>query len=67
MATDWTKSSGSQTTWSKGSLSTTGFNGREVTNLGAILDDEDYILDDPVLTLDDLKISSQFASSTNWS
>jgi hypothetical protein len=64
--TNWTKPSVNSTNWSDVSKTSTSYEGREVQNLGAVMDDEDYIMDDTVLIMDDEKFSSVYAPPTTW-
>jgi len=64
--TNWTDSTVTATQWSSTALSQTGFNGREIVKLGAIMDDTVYLMDDSVCTIDDLKLQTFVAPATTW-
>ena len=64
-ATNWTNQTTNNTSWSKQSIGSTSFNGREITNLGAIMDDTVYLMDDTVCTMDDMKLNG-YAPATQW-
>jgi len=65
-ATQWTNSTSNSTSWTNGSVSSTAFSGREVANLGVIMDDTAYIMDDSVCTMDDMKLNIGYAPATTW-
>ena len=64
--TTWTPATGNTTTWTKGSTVSTAMQGREISNLGAVMDDTNYIMDDTVLTINDAKLQSFVAPATDW-
>lgn len=66
MATNWTNGASTSTQWSSGTINPTFFSGREVVNLGAIMDDTLYLMDDSICTMDDMKLNSLVAPATSW-
>ncbi len=66
MSTNWSRASENTTQWSSVSIGSTSFQGREVVNLGVIMDDTVYLMDDSVATMDDMKLQSNFAPATSW-
>jgi len=66
VSTDWSNISNTATTWSPGSVSTTTFSGRDVTNLGAIMDDSVYTMDSELINMDDAKLNTGYAPTTDW-
>lgn len=55
------------TNWTNQTIQSTSYQGREVIDKGAIMDDTVYLMDDTVCTMDDLKLSSIIAPATSWS
>lgn len=64
--TNWTPVSGNSTNWSQVATNSTNFGGRETTDMGAILDDTLYTMDSLEITMDDMKLNSYVAPTTNW-
>lgn len=55
-----------QTGWSKVSEPSTSYQGREVVDKSAIMDDTTYTMDSTLINMDDMKLQSNFAPGTSW-
>lgn len=64
--TTWTNSTVTATQWTSTALNATGFNGKEIINLGAKMDDSVYLMDDAVCTMDDMKLNIGGSPPTIW-
>jgi hypothetical protein len=64
--TQWSKPTNTSTSWSKTSISNTQFNKRDISEYKAVMDDTVYTMDSSVINLDDAKLQSITAPSTNW-
>lgn len=65
--TNWSNQTATATSWTKQGTSSTSFNGRDLVNLGVIMDDTVYTMDSAVATMDDMKLSPILAPSSSWS
>ena len=64
--TSYTNPVKTQTTWTLGSANATQFSGRDITNLGAIMDDSVYKMDSSLINMDDAILNPVNAPSTSW-
>jgi hypothetical protein len=66
IATSWVRSSSTPTSWTKSSIPATAYGSRNIPNLGAIMDDLNYRMDDAVCTMDDMVLNVGIAGGTTW-
>lgn len=65
-SSSYVKSSVNATAWSAQSKNKSSYLGREINNLGIIMDDENYQMDDPIGTMDDMKLQPLYAQGSLW-
>lgn len=65
VSTDWSGVINNKTSWTSGTEPTTQFSGRDVTNLGAIMDDSVVTMDSALTNMDDAKLNG-YAPTTDW-
>ena len=63
---NWSSGSNTSTTWTSGSVNSTDFNSRRISNLGVLMDDTVYLMDDTTATMNDDKLQSIYAPETVW-
>lgn len=54
------------TNWTNQTIQSTSYQGREVIDKGAIMDDTIYTMDSTLINMDDMKLQSIFAPATTW-
>jgi len=54
------------TTWTNQTITSTSYQGREVVDKGATMDDAVYTMDSALINMDDMKLQSIYAPATTW-
>jgi hypothetical protein len=54
------------TLWTKVPLTPTSYQGSQITDKGAIMDDLTYTMDSTLINMDDMKLQNMFAPATSW-